>query len=143
MPSETLVYISTNQDREFHVGLTKDLEVEVALLSDPEGKGRASRRGIDTLVYVERAGSIKEAMRRVDQIRKMRRSRKERLIGSVNPKWRDLMPWLPHLLSSDLSGRSHWRDDEPPAPGGVLVLLPIGPPPTGYKYEQPWPPGEG
>ena len=49
-----------------------------------------ARYNVDKLVYFEHFGRIEEAIDRERQIKSWKRSKKEQLINSFNPHWRDL-----------------------------------------------------
>jgi len=53
-------------------------------------KSFSARYNIEYLVYYERLDNIIDVIAREKQIKKWSRSKKEVLINSMNPEWRDL-----------------------------------------------------
>ena len=86
------VYIMTNiGNTTLYTGVTSDLYSRV--VEHKEGKypdSFTSRYNLKKLVYYEVFRSIKEAIDREKQIKGGSRVRKESLINSMNPEWRDL-----------------------------------------------------
>ncbi len=90
--SKAYVYIMTNTRKTvLYTGVTTSLVDRVA-----DHKDRINRRSftfrynVDQLVYYETFDSIDQAIDREKQIKKGNRARKEGLINSMNPEWRDL-----------------------------------------------------
>lgn len=74
-----------------YTGVTSDLVSRV--LEHREGKypnSFTSRYNVKRLVYYEIFASIEEAIDREKQIKGGSRKRKEELINTMNPEWRDL-----------------------------------------------------
>lgn len=86
------VYIMTNfKNTVLYTGVTNDLirrVYEHKLGFDP--KSFTSKYNITKLVYFESFHSIEEAIAREKQIKGGSRKKKENLINSVNPEWKDL-----------------------------------------------------
>ncbi len=85
------IYIMSNPSHSVvYIGVTNNLERRVA-----EHKAHAVPGFTDTynaveLVYFEEGPSIEEAIRREKQLKSWSRAKKNRLIESMNPDWRDL-----------------------------------------------------
>jgi putative endonuclease len=84
------VYIMTNRAGTLYVGVTNNLQRRLW-----EHKNRllpdfTNRYAIDRVVYVEETNDVAAAIEREKEIKAWRRSKKEALIESANPKWRDL-----------------------------------------------------
>ena len=86
------VYILTNDNKTtLYVGVTSDIEQRVAQHRSGEGDAFTRRYGLHKLVYVEYHTTMMGAIAREKQMKGWSRKRKDDLIGSVNPLWRDLM----------------------------------------------------
>jgi len=83
------VYILAGQSRQLYVGVTNDLLRRLCQHHSGEceftGRYRISR-----LVYFETTENVMSAIAREKQIKAWRRSKKLRLIASINPGWDDL-----------------------------------------------------
>ena len=78
-----------------YIGVTNDLlrrVYEHKKCVDP--KSFTSRYEIHKLVYFEQTTDIKAALEREKQLKGWRRSKKNALIETMNPKWKDLYPDL-------------------------------------------------
>lgn len=86
------IYIMTNVNRTtLYVGVTSDLYSRV--LDHREKvypKSFTARYNLSVLVYYESFYSIEEVIEREKQIKAGSRLKKENLINSVNPEWKDL-----------------------------------------------------
>ena len=86
------VYILANKTNvAIYVGVTSDLPKRVyehKTHADP--KSYTARYDITKLVYYEVTGDIVSAIEREKQLKSWSRSRKNELIESVNPEWKDL-----------------------------------------------------
>ena len=86
------VYMLTNDNKTtLYVGVTSDIEQRVAQHRSGEGDAFTRRYGLHKLVYVEYHTTMMGAIAREKQMKGWSRKRKDELIGSVNPLWRDLM----------------------------------------------------
>ena len=79
--------MASNNNTALYVGVTNDLERRVREHRTYDLKSFTSRYKCHKLVYYEEYSSIEEAISREKQIKSWKRVRKERLIGSVNPRW--------------------------------------------------------
>jgi putative endonuclease len=84
------VYIMSNVSKMLYVGVTNHLENRVFQHKAKLIAGFTQRYNLHKLVYFERFGDVREAIRREKQIKGWLRSKKVALIGSVNPEWKDL-----------------------------------------------------
>ena len=85
------VYILTNPPHtSLYIGVTSDLARRVYQHRTKATDGFASRYNLQYLVYFEETIDVHSALAREKQLKGWRRSKKERLINSVNPRWRDL-----------------------------------------------------
>ena len=89
------VYIATNRSRTLYTGVTNNLQRRHS--EHVGGKGNfTAKYNIDRIVYYETYMDIHQAIAREKQIKGWRRSKKEALIESVNPNWKDgESPWIP------------------------------------------------
>ncbi|MBC7904461.1 MAG: GIY-YIG nuclease family protein [Gemmatimonadaceae bacterium] len=86
------VYIMANKRRTtLYIGVTINLELRVLQHKTkffPDSF--TAKYNLDCLVWFEEFPSLFQAVEREKEIKKWRRSKKENLIRSVNPDWRDL-----------------------------------------------------
>ena len=85
------VYILTNPPHtSLYIGVTSDLARRTYQHRAKATDGFASRYNLEYLVYFEETIDVHSALAREKQLKGWRRSKKERLINSLNPRWRDL-----------------------------------------------------
>ena len=88
------VYILTNATNVvLYTGMTNNLErrlYEHRQHSDPNSF--TARYNVDKLVYVETTTDVRAAIQREKQIKSWNRRRKNALVESQNPEWRELRP---------------------------------------------------
>jgi putative endonuclease len=86
------IYIMTNKNKTaLYIGVTSDLIARVQQHKQHVFKNSfTDRYNLEYLVYYENFPSIEEAITREKEIKKWRREKKEKLIHSQNPHWRDL-----------------------------------------------------
>jgi putative endonuclease len=85
------VYILSNKSNNVvYVGVTNNLMRRVAEHKSKTGSGFTRRYNVDKLVYFEETNDIQAALTREKEIKKWRREKKNTLVNSMNPKWRDL-----------------------------------------------------
>ena len=73
-----------------YIGVTNDL---VRRLYEHKNKlydGFTKKYNLNKLVYFELFFDINEAVKREKEIKKWRRAKKNKLVESINPEWRDL-----------------------------------------------------
>jgi len=93
MPKEHryFVYILTNRNRKvMYIGMTNDLARRLHEHRDHVAPGFTQKYRVDTLVYYEETHDLLAALEREKQIKKWRREKKDALVASMNPQWRDL-----------------------------------------------------
>ena len=86
-------YIVTNPDRTtLYVGMTNDMPRRLIEHDEERGNSKtfAGRYYCYRLVYYEIHVTAYEAIQREKTIKKWRRTKKEALIASLNPRWRFL-----------------------------------------------------
>jgi putative endonuclease len=85
------VYLLTNYDDSvIYTGMTKDLLRRVQQHKEKAADGFTKRYNVSKLVYYEVAESLEGAYLREQAIKGGSRKRKEQLVASMNPQWRDL-----------------------------------------------------
>ncbi|MBN1227739.1 MAG: GIY-YIG nuclease family protein [Deltaproteobacteria bacterium] len=85
------VYIMANRrNGTLYTGVTNDLRKRVLQHKHGTFDGFTRRYQVHRLVYFERHGDIRVAIRREKRIKRWRRAWKLTLIESKNPKWDDL-----------------------------------------------------
>ena len=93
------VYILASLRRILYIGVTGNLEKRLAYHRSMENPAAFTcRYGVTRLVHLEEYTDPNQAIAREKQLKGWRRSKKVRLIESLNPDWLDLAP--PALLSS-------------------------------------------
>lgn len=85
------VYILTNVNNTvLYTGVTNDLERRTLQHKEKTNTGFTSKYNICKLVYYETFLTAEEAIEREKQIKAGSRKKKELLIKSLNPTWKDL-----------------------------------------------------
>ncbi|MEM7510977.1 MAG: GIY-YIG nuclease family protein [Bacteroidota bacterium] len=85
------VYILTNlTNTVLYVGVTSHLPKRVSQHRNGEGSSFARKYRLQKLIYFEGFDRITDALYREKQLKKWRRSWKDRLITNFNPSWEDL-----------------------------------------------------
>ncbi len=85
------LYIMTNKNNTvLYTGVTNDLIRVIEHKSGLDPNSFTSKYKIQKLVYYESFHSIQEAIDREKQIKGGSRAKKEKLINSSNPDWKDL-----------------------------------------------------
>ena len=101
------VYILSNDNfNVLYTGCTKDLKKRVNQHKQRYIGGFTKKYNVHKLVYFELLGDIKAAKNRERTIKGINRARKEALINSINPSWRDLYE---DLLLNPLAGGTSGR----------------------------------
>ncbi len=84
------VYIMCSVSGALYVGVTSNLEQRVFKHKHGLVEGFTKKYKCKKLVYFEETSEIYSAIAREKQIKKWRRSKKEFLISTINPRWKDL-----------------------------------------------------
>lgn len=92
MPSrQYYVYILANSTNvALYVGVTNDLKKRVYEHKQRLARGFTKKYGIDKLVYYEVFDDAQNAIIREKRLKGGSRAKKNRLVESINPQWRDL-----------------------------------------------------
>ncbi len=87
------VYILTNwTGGVMYIGITNNLERRLAQHRLKQKKGFSQKYGTVKLFYFEHFMDVEFAILREKEIKKWRREKKNALVVSINPQWKDLSP---------------------------------------------------
>lgn len=85
------VYIMTNKNNTvLYTGITGDLKRRVYEHKSKIQGGFTKRYNIQSLVYYEEYSDVNQAILREKSIKNLVRRKKDELITSLNPEWKDL-----------------------------------------------------
>ena len=85
------VYILTNRNRNvMYIGMTNDLARRLHEHRNHLVSGFTQEYHVNMLVYYEETHDVLAALEREKQVKKWRREKKDALVASMNPQWRDL-----------------------------------------------------
>ncbi len=83
-------YIMSSLGGTLYTGVTNNIWARVLTHKHKTIPGFTKKYKVTRLVYYEESNSIHSAITREKQIKSWTRSKKIRLIESINPKWKDL-----------------------------------------------------
>lgn len=85
------VYMMTNKtNKVLYTGVTNDIERRLREHKNKQFEGFTNHYNATKLVYFEQTSDIKSAIAREKQIKGWLRAKKNNLIESINPDWKDL-----------------------------------------------------
>jgi len=84
------VYIMASKSGTLYIGVTNSLERRVLEHKHNLVPGFTQKHSCHKLVYYEHFTDIEAAIAREKQLKKWRRDKKEFLIRTINPSWKDL-----------------------------------------------------
>ena len=85
------VYIMSNwNNKVVYIGVTNNLERRDYEHKNKLIDGFTKKYNVNKLVYFEQTSDVRVSLEREKQIKKFRREKKNMLIESINPDWRDL-----------------------------------------------------
>lgn len=85
------VYILTNWNNTvMYIGMTNNLERRLYEHKNKLVDGFTQKYNVNKLVYYEHGTDVHAAIAREKEIKKWRREKKDRLVMSMNPEWKDL-----------------------------------------------------
>jgi putative endonuclease len=90
MKRSYFVYIMSNSSKMLYAGVTNDVDIRAFQHKSKRVPGFTQKYNLHKLVYFERFGDVREAIRREKQIKGWVRRKKVALIESVNSRWLDL-----------------------------------------------------
>ena len=93
---QSSVYFMTNKTNNvLYIGVTSNLEKRVYQHKSKALEGFTEKYNCNKLVYFEVFSDINQAISREKQLKKGNRKRKNDLVKSMNPEWKDLSDgWL-------------------------------------------------
>ncbi|MBI2851243.1 MAG: GIY-YIG nuclease family protein [Chloroflexi bacterium] len=87
---EYYVYIMSNKSGTLYTGVTNNLERRVYQHKNQTNEGFTKRYKITQLVYFDSTNDVGAAITREKQIKGMLKSKKIKLIKTINPQFKDL-----------------------------------------------------
>ena len=85
------VYILTNwNNKVMYVGVTNNLQRRIAEHKSKLIEGFTKKYNVNKLVYYEHTTDINSAIAREKEIKGWKRCKKDALVVSINPQWKDL-----------------------------------------------------
>jgi len=85
------VYILTNwNDTVMYIGMTNNLERRLYEHKNKLVEGFTQKYNVSKLVYYEHGTDVHAVIAREKEIKKWRREKKNNLVTSMNPTWKDL-----------------------------------------------------
>ena len=92
MKKRYYVYMMTNwNDRVLYIGVTGNIERRVYEHKNGIVNGFTKEYRLHKLVYCECTNDVRAALQREKQLKGWRREKKNALVNSINPQWKDLM----------------------------------------------------
>jgi len=73
-----------------YVGVTSNLEKRVVEHQQGLIEGFTKKYGCNKLIYFEQTSDVRSALEREKQIKNWRREKKQNLLKTLNPQWKDL-----------------------------------------------------
>jgi len=87
------VYILTNWNNDvMYIGVTNNLERRLNEHRSGMIEGFSQKYNVHKLVYFETTSDVKAALTREKQLKKWSRTKKNELVRTMNPQWKDLAP---------------------------------------------------
>ncbi len=85
------VYMLTNwDDSVLYIGVTNNLERRLYEHRNGLADGFTKKYNVHKLVYVEQTNDVYSAISREKQLKNWRREKKNHLVATMNPQWKDL-----------------------------------------------------
>jgi putative endonuclease len=85
------VYILTNwNNKVMYIGITNDLERRLYEHKNKLVDGFTKKYNVNKLVYYEHGNDVHAVIAREKEIKKWRREKKDKLVITMNPEWKDL-----------------------------------------------------
>ena len=89
--------MQSSSRRALYIGVTSDLELRIWQHRNGDFEGFAKDYHAHRLVYFERFSNATSAITREKQLKGWRRSKKEWLVSTLNPEWKELSAgWFEH-----------------------------------------------
>ena len=91
MEKQYYIYLLTNwNNKVMYVGVTNDLARRVYEHKNKLVDGFTRKYNVHKLVYFEETTDVSAAIAREKQVKKWRREKKDVLVVTMNPEWKDL-----------------------------------------------------
>jgi putative endonuclease len=91
MHDQFFVYFLTNwNNKVMYIGVTSNLEKRIYEHKNKMVTGFTQKYNVNKLVYFESTIDINAAIAREKEVKKWRREKKNQLVISANPEWKDL-----------------------------------------------------
>jgi putative endonuclease len=85
------IYILTNwNNKVMYIGMTNNLERRLCEHRNKLVEGSTRKYNVNKLVYYEHTTDVHAALAREKELKKWRREKKDNLVASINPEWKDL-----------------------------------------------------
>ncbi len=85
------VYILANwNNKVIYTGMTNNLERRLYEHKNKLNDGFTKKYNVNKLVYYEQMSNVEDTIQREKEIKKWRREKKDKLINTLNPEWKDL-----------------------------------------------------
>ena len=91
MSKDYYVYVLTNENNNvMYIGITNDLKRRVYEHKSNIIEGFTKKYHVHKLVYYEITTDVNSAIAREKQLKKWKRAKKNALVETLNPKWKEL-----------------------------------------------------
>ncbi len=91
MSKDYYVYVLTNENNNvMYIGITNDLKRRVYEHKSNSIEGFTKKYHVHKLVYYEITTDVNSAIAREKQLKKWKRAKKNALVETLNPKWKEL-----------------------------------------------------
>ena len=91
MSKDYYVYVLTNENNNvMYIGITNDLKRRVYEHKSNTIEGFTKKYHVHKLVYYEITTDVNSAIAREKQLKKWKRAKKNALVETLNPKWKEL-----------------------------------------------------
>ncbi len=84
------IYIMSSKTKVLYIGVTGNLTRRIFEHKQGIVEGFSKKYNCHSLVYYEKYSDIEQAIIREKQLKSWRREKKENLIKTLNPEWKDL-----------------------------------------------------
>ena len=85
------VYILTNwNNKVMYIGVTNDINRRLYEHKNHLVEGFTSKYNVNKLVYLEETNNVEDAIKREKELKVWKRDKKNNLVESINPEWKDL-----------------------------------------------------
>ena len=85
-----IYFLANWNNKVMYIGVTSHLQRRINEHRNKIIKDFTEKYNTHKLVYFEETRSIKAALKREKQLKKWRRKKKDDLVTSINPQWKDL-----------------------------------------------------